>query len=116
MTLQTPKIPQPRLRVQLENADGTVAEYDVQTDNRDAVRFDLTRVRLGWPDGQSAPVLWMTFQAWSALKRSGIDVGKVDAFMDRCLSVQPLNDDGEDLAEGEEHPSVDPSQTAVEQD
>lgn len=108
------KISQPRLQVRLENADGTVTEYDVQTDNRDAVRFDLTRVRLGWPDGQSAPVLWMTFQAWSALKRSGVEVGKVTEFMDRCLSVQPLNADGEDLEDGEDHPSVDPSPTGAE--
>lgn len=105
-----PVIAQPILKVVLENEDGTATEYTVKTDNRDAVRFDMTRARMHWPDGQSAPVLWMTFQAWSALKRSGQPVPvKVEDFLDRCIQCLPITEDGDELGPGDEVPSAVPT-------
>ena len=60
----------PRVLVTIERSDGTEAELTVQTDNRDAVRFDLLRARKGWPPMADAPLLFMTALAWLAIRRS----------------------------------------------
>ena len=63
-------------------------ELTVQTDNRDAVQWDIVRARKEWPAGQDAPMLWMTFLAWSALHRTGqIKTEKVEEFIARCVNV-----------------------------
>lgn len=46
-----------------------LVEYTVQTDNRDAVAWDMHRNRVNWPAGTDAPMLWMTYLAWSAMRR-----------------------------------------------
>ncbi len=51
--------------------DGTMREYDITTDNRDSIRWDLRRGKEGWPKQTDAPVLFATFMAWSALTRTG---------------------------------------------
>lgn len=43
----------------------------VQTDNRDQVRWELTRTKEQWPAQVDAPSLFTVFMAWSALARSG---------------------------------------------
>lgn len=79
----------PRIRITLD--DGM--EHDVQTDNRDAVRFDMLRARMGWPSMSDAPVLWATVMAWSALARAGkMPTTCVADQLDRIVSVEPLED------------------------
>lgn len=90
----TVTLTQPRCRVVLEDDAGELTEYVVQTSNRDAVRFDITRGRKGWPAVNDAPMLWMTFCAWSAMSR-GKDTGlKLDEFLDACVEVQAIDADG----------------------
>lgn len=82
----------PRLLVTLD--DGI--EYDIQTDNRDMVRFDLLKGRKQWPSMQEAPMLWVTVLAWSCLAREGKipqDVG-VEKGIDRIIAVEALDEDG----------------------
>lgn len=43
----------------------------VQTDNRDQVRWELTRATEKWPTQVEAPSLFTVFMAWSALARGG---------------------------------------------
>lgn len=101
------KISKPKVRVVLERDDGRMVQVDVQTDNRDAVRFDIMRPRKNWPGGDEAPMLWLTVQAWSALKRAGDDApdGFVDAckdvdkFFDVCVDVMPLGEDGQPVVD-----------------
>lgn len=98
------KISKPRLHVILEHPDGApdgqLYELDVQTDNRDAVRFDIMRTRKGWPGGDDAPMLWMTVMAWSAIKRSkqdpwaGLDF---DKFSEYCVDLVAIDKDGKAL-------------------
>lgn len=84
----------PRLRVQLD--DGT--EHDVQTMNPDAIRFDVTRGRKGWPDSKDAPLLWATFLAWAAMRREGKLSCDVDeALEERIAAIEFLGRDGETL-------------------
>lgn len=102
----------PRLLVVLDNDN----EYTVQTDNRDIVRFDLMRGRKKWPTMQEAPMLWLTVLAWSALSRAGELPGvDVDKELDRILSVEVLDDDGNVVDVDDEAVadvvSVDPTQT-----
>lgn len=104
----TQKLATPRMRVRHEGPDGTVRDYDVQTDNRDLVRFDLIRERKGWPRSTEAPMLWMTVLAWHALKRSGVEVGEPEAFLDACVQLEPLGDDGAPVPEGGELPAAGP--------
>lgn len=91
MTLITPKV-----IVTLEQP-GTDAykEITVQTDNRDAVRWDMLRSRKKWPAGSDAPMLWMTVLAWSALKRSDEIDGEFEAFNDKCVQVRSADKDGQ---------------------
>lgn len=48
-------------------------DLEVQTNNADMVRWDLTRPkqRPAWPTMQEAPMLWMTFISWAAAQRTG---------------------------------------------
>lgn len=103
------KISRPRVRVVLEAGDGQLVQVDVQTDNRDAVRFDVMRSRKNWPGGDTAPMLWMTVQAWSALKRSNDaqlaatfadQLKDVDKFFDACVDVVPIDADGNVIKQG----------------
>ena len=92
----------PVFDVILDNHDGTYLEAKVQTDNRDAIRWDLTRGKRGWPDIQAAPFLWGTFMAWSALGRAGDITETFDDFQERCLQASAKHDE------------VDPTQLAPE--
>lgn len=84
------RLSSPRVRVVRDGHD----DLEVQTDNRDMVLWDRTRIRHKWPKFDEAPFLWLTFLAWSAARRSGaiapeltyerweadvIDVANVDA-------------------------------------
>lgn len=104
----TPKLSTPRITVIREGFE----PFEIQTDNRDLVRFDKTRPRQRppWPDAQEAPILWMTFISWSAALRQGAippDL-KFEAWEEQVLSLSPLDDDesedGAAFPEGEPSP------------
>lgn len=66
-------MPEPLLKTPIVSIiverDDELVEYTVQTDNRDAVAWDMHRNRVNWPAGTDAPMLWMTYLAWSAMRR-----------------------------------------------
>lgn len=94
----TIKLAAPRIRVALEQpATDELLEIDLQTDNRDLVMWDATRNRRGWPKGQDAPMLWLTFLAWHALKRSGEAAEDFDSFNDRCVAIVPVDAEGTEI-------------------
>ena len=87
------------VRVVLEQpgSDDTL-ELIVVTGNRDRVRFDLARVRKGWPASNEAPMLWATVCAYFAVQRSGqFPDLTLDEFLDRALVVEMVNPDGTSL-------------------
>jgi hypothetical protein len=89
----TPNLTSPRLRMVM--ADGAV--HEVQTLNPDLVRFDITRSKHGWPEGQAAPFLWLTFIGWAALRREHTIPDDVtwEAFQGGlCIDVEALADEG----------------------
>ncbi|MCM3577450.1 hypothetical protein M3686_04785 [Micrococcus luteus] len=90
----------PRVRVITEDA-GQYVETVVQTDNRDAVRFDMLRSRKGWPAMKDAPMLWMTVLAWSAMRREQATDLDVEAFLEAALQVQPVNEAGDAVGPGD---------------
>lgn len=99
---QPVKLQQPRVRVVMEDASsGEMTECIVQTSNRDAVRYDVVRGRKQWPGMSEAPMLWMTFCAWSAMKRGGDTDLDFDAFNELCLEVAAVDADGELVKPGE---------------
>lgn len=101
------KIIAPRLLVLTEDD----LEYDVQTDNRDMVRYDMHAAKQKWPAAQDAPMLYLTFLAVSALRREKkLAVADFDAGMDKLLSVVPVDEDGNPLGEDIEGMTVDPTQ------
>jgi|SRR5262245_25442401 len=76
----------PSLKVVLE--DGRA--LTVQATNPDYIRWDRTAAKHGWPTLRQAPFMWMTFLAWSALRRTGqiADAVTWEEFSDRmCLQV-----------------------------
>lgn len=104
------KLISPRVIVTLEQPNGQLREYTVQTDNRDGVRWDLLRSRKNWPKGSDAPMLWMTVLAWSAMLRSG-EAGieaDVEKFIERCLQVTSDKANEQEEAAGNEAGAVDP--------
>ena len=112
------KIRSPRVMVLLEQP-GTdeLLEIIVQTDNRDMVRFDRARVQRRWPTFKDASLLWMTFLAWSALKRAGQDgIGEYDEFEGRCVEIIGVDEHGNPTQNPEEAAgaAVDPTQTGLD--
>lgn len=91
-------ITKPRLRLLLEQpGQDNLVQLDIQTDNRDQVRFDVMRARQGWPGGDVAPMLWMTVQAWSAIKRAGLEPWSgmaFEKFNELCVDLNPIDRDG----------------------
>ena len=71
---------------------------EVQADNRDLVRWDMTRVRQRppWPAFNEAPFKWLTFLAWSACTRQElIPAGTTyEAWEGEVLSVRDMSQDG----------------------
>lgn len=57
----------PRVRVVREAID----DIEVQTTNADMVLWDRTRFKHKWPPVGDAPILWITFVAWAAARRTG---------------------------------------------
>lgn len=107
----------PRVLVTIERSDGTEAELTVQTDNRDAVRYDLMRARKGWPPMADAPVLFMTAVAWLAIRRSDASILPDDAekALDMIVDVTPVDEDGNpvDGTDPAGMVAVDPTRTGL---
>ena len=107
----------PRVLVTIEQADGTVAELTVQTDNRDAVRFDLMRARKSWPAMGEAPLLFMTVLAFLAIRRSDATMLPDDAetAIDMIVDVTPVDADGNpvDDTDASGLAVVDPTRTGL---
>lgn len=100
--MTAPALSTPIVTVLLETpGSDDLTEITVQTDNRDSVRWDLTRAAEKWPPTSEAAMLWATFMAWSALKRNGHDLGKFTEFNDRCVSVRPVAGDAPDPTSAE---------------
>jgi hypothetical protein len=87
------------LRLVVEHPDThDEVEIVLQTDNRDAVRFDRMRRVYKWPALDEAPMLWYAVLAWSAIARSGTEPwasSKVDTFVDELLvDAEPVDSQG----------------------
>jgi hypothetical protein len=83
----------PKLRLILSDPEFPGADegkdYDVQVRNVDLCAYDRERGRYGWPKGEDAPFIWMTFIGWKALIRTGqIPQCTLTDFEQRCLSVE----------------------------
>ncbi|ASR83519.1 hypothetical protein SEA_LAILA_13 [Arthrobacter phage Laila] len=107
----------PKVIVMLE-ASGTdeLTEYTVQTDNRDAIQWDVTRPRRSWPAFNEAPMLYMTFLAWHAMHRTGATKLSLDEFMKDAVEVKVLSAAGKAIDPTEavaEDVLVDPTQPAA---
>jgi hypothetical protein len=69
-------------------ADGVT--HTVRVRNPDYLRWDRTAAKHGWPPMDKAPHTWLTFVAWSALRRERIIGEEVtwEAFSESlCLQV-----------------------------
>lgn len=76
-------------------SDGTRHE-NVRPTNPDRIRWDKTANKHHWPTGDNAPFIFLTFQAWSALARSGDYSGTFEEFSERdCLDVDNAGADEE---------------------
>lgn len=76
--------------------DGTIKTLTIQTDNRDMLAWERYRVVKKLPSMSDAPMTWMTFMAWSAMRRAGDTDVKIDAFFETCLRVEPHKEDPDD--------------------
>ena len=92
------KLSSPRCRVV---RDG-LPDLEVQTTNADMVLWDLTRPkqRPPWPKADEAPILWATFIAWAAARRTGaIEASYTwDIWRVEVLEVEPQTDPDDDDA------------------
>ena len=61
----------PRVRVIRASENGS-EPMEIQTDNRDLVGWEQTRLRHKWPKFDEAPFKWLTFLSWSAARRAGL--------------------------------------------
>jgi hypothetical protein len=82
------------VRVRREDAE----PFEVQTDNRDLILWDQTRIRHKWPKFEDAPFLWLTFISWAAARRTGAigaDV-KFETWRDEVVEVAAQTDEDDD--------------------
>lgn len=93
--MDTPKIASPRLSVVLD--DG--AAFEVQTRSIDLIAYEREQARRKWPGPKEAPFSWLTFLAWSALRREGSIPAEqgLTTYTERQLSVTSADDDDDDL-------------------
>lgn len=94
----SPALISPKVAVYM--SDG--ASFEVQTLNPDLIRWDITRTKHAWPKMEDAPVMWLTFIGWAALRREGTLPDEVtwERFSaELCVGVS-----GVDVAEGEPMP------------
>ena len=70
----------------------------VQTDNRDLVLWDRTRVKHKWPVFQDAPNIWLTFISWAAARRIGAIPGdlRYEDWEATVLEIGAETDDEDD--------------------
>jgi hypothetical protein len=65
---------------------------EIQTDNRDLVGWEQTRVRHKWPKFDEAPFKWLTYLSWSAARRTGALNGLTyESWEASVLSVRDLS-------------------------
>lgn len=109
------KLLSPRIAVLIEVAgQAEPVEHTVQTDNRDAVAWDMTRGKKGWPQMGDAPMLWATFVAWSALRRQKLIDLSIDDFLAACIAANVVDAEGNEAEDVAEAAGVDPTQTGPE--
>jgi hypothetical protein len=100
----TPKLFAPVVDVVM--SDNT--EHRVQCCNADMLNWDRTRFARKWPPTEECSTLWVTFLAWSAMKRQGLTAVSFNEFETACLSVEPVQIGGKDM--------VDPTNAEAEAD
>jgi len=89
------KLVAPRVSVVFTNGREPM---EVQTDNRDLVGYERTRLRRKppWPPFNEAPFQWLTFLSWSAARRAGDETGTYEAWEESVVSVRDLSSETED--------------------
>jgi len=94
----------PRLQVIREGQD----PLEIQSDNRDLLLWESTRVRHKWPKFDESPFRWMTFLSWSAARRAGVIEPALtyEKYEAGVLSVRDLSED--DAMDGELGRPTDP--------
>lgn len=99
----SPILPTPIVKVFMD--DGAV--HEAQALNKDLLAFDRIRVRRKWPSATDAPLVWLTFIAYTVLTREQrIPAMTLDEFEDHALAVTAVDKD-EDGGE----PGADPTRT-----
>ena len=98
----------PRVRVIRDGHE----PLEVQADNRDLVRWDMTRLRQRpvWPTFQDAPFKWLTFLSWSACVRQELVPAdtRYEAWEDTVLSVSDVSQDDTAVGDDETGRPTDP--------
>lgn len=91
------KLTSPFVRV---TRDGFPDPLEVQTDNRDMLLWEETRVKHRWAKFDEAPVTWLTFLAWSAARRTGAIPVELrwEEWRASVLDITAVDDDAESEA------------------
>lgn len=74
-----------KITVAVLMADGQV--HNVDTILADQIAFSTTRQRHNWPSAQDDPILFGSFLAFSAMKRTGAFSGTWDDFLLQVAAV-----------------------------
>lgn len=88
------KLTSPRVSVIREGHE----PLEVQTDNRDMILWEKTRLKHRWPKFDESPVMWLTFLAWAAARRTGaIELGYAwEKWESETLQVSTVDDKDDD--------------------
>jgi hypothetical protein len=86
------KLTSPRVRVLRDGQE----PIELQTDNRDLVLWDMTRVKHRWPKFDEAAFLWLTFISWAAARRTGVVNGATTFEQWKADVVEVSSVDAED--------------------
>jgi hypothetical protein len=98
----SPGLTSPLMRVTAPD----LTTFEVQATNADLVAYDMTAYKHKWPPMDRAPMLWATFLAWHASRRTGaigLDL-TFEAFRDTYPGIEAVTDADD---------AVDPTQLAA---
>lgn len=84
---------QTRVAVLLENPDGTTTEHQVAIRQGDKLRAELEAPSHGLVDLPHQGMHLMTLWTWAGLNRTHDIDEDFATFRDRCLELEPLDDD-----------------------
>ena len=80
----------------------------------DTIAYSMIWRKRGWPSPQEDQLMVGTFAAFAACRRTGQFDGSFDEFIEQVLTLDPVDDDAENLPESDGSTPADPTSAGTD--